>query len=42
MEQSRKNTLMEWVLGERQEQIFCHDSALTLEITIKAYLEILI
>ena len=28
------------VLGEKLEQVFCHDSALAFEITVKVYLDI--
>ena len=33
MVQSREKTLLGWVLGERLEQVFCHDLALALDIT---------
>ena len=40
MEQSKEKTSLGWVLGERLEYVFCHDSALALEITVEIYLEI--
>ena len=42
MEQSRENTLLGRVLGDRLEQVFCQDFALTLEITVEVYLEVAI
>ena len=40
MEQSREKTSLGQVLGERLVQVFFHDSALYLNITVKVYLEI--
>ena len=40
MERSRKKTSLGRVLGERLEQVFCHDSALALDITVKVYRDI--
>ena len=34
-EQSREKTSLVQVLGERLEQVFCHDLALALDITVK-------
>ena len=42
MEQSREKTSVGQVLGERLEQVFCHDLALALEITVEVYLEVAI
>ena len=42
MERSREKTLLDRVLGERLEQVFCHDLALALEITVEVYLEVAI
>ena len=42
MERSKEKTSLGWVLGERLEQVFCHDSDLALEITVEVYLEIVI
>ena len=41
MERSREKTSLERVLGERLEQVICHDLALTLDITIEVYLLVL-
>ena len=38
MEQSREKNSLGWVLGERLEQVFCHDLALALDITVEVYL----
>ena len=35
-----EKTLLGRVLEERPEQVFCHDSALALEITVEVYLDI--
>ena len=35
IEWRRKKTLLGWVLGVRLEQVFCYDSAITLEITVE-------
>ena len=35
MERSSKKTSLGQVLGERLEQVFCHDSALVLDITVE-------
>ena len=40
MEWSRGKTSLGKVLGERLEQVFCHDSALVYEIIVEVYLEI--
>ena len=40
MEQSREKTSRGRVLGERLEQVFCHDLALALDITVEIYLQI--
>ena len=42
MERSKEKTLLGQVLGERLEQVFCHDLALALEITVEVYLEVAI
>ena len=42
MERSREKTLLGRVLGERLEQVFCHDLALALDITMEVYLEVAI
>ena len=42
MERSREKTLLGRVLGERLEQVYCHDLALTLLITVEVYLEVAI
>ena len=42
MKRSREKTLLGRVLGERLEQVFCHDLALALEITVEVYLEVAI
>ena len=42
MERSREKTSLGRVLGERLEQVFCHDLALALEITVEVYLEVAI
>ena len=38
MERSNKKVSLERVLEERLEQVFCHDSALALEITVEEFL----
>ena len=38
MERSREKTSLGRVLGERLEQVFCHDLALALDITVEVYL----
>ena len=38
MERSGEETSLGRVLGERLEQVFCHDLALALDITVKVYL----
>ena len=38
MERSREKTSLRRVLGERLEQVFCHDLALALDITVEVYL----
>ena len=40
MERSREKTSLGRVLGERLEQVFCHDSVLAFEMTVEIYLEI--
>ena len=42
MERSREKTSLARVLGERLEQVFCHNLALALEITVEVYLEVAI
>ena len=42
MERSREKTSLGRVLGERSEQVFCHDLVLALEITVEVYLEVAI
>ena len=42
MKRSREKTLLGRVLGERLEQVFCHDLALALEIKVEVYLEVTI
>ena len=42
MERSREKNSLGRVLGERLEQIFYHDLALALEITVEVYLEMAI
>ena len=42
MERSREKTSLGRVLGERLEQVFCHDLALALLITVEVYLEVAI
>ena len=39
MERSREKTSLGRVFGEKLEQVFCHDSALALDITVKVYLD---
>ena len=38
MERSTEKTSLRRVLGERLEQVFCHDLALALDITVEIYL----
>ena len=38
MERSREKTSLGRVFGERLEQVFCHDIALALDITVEVYL----
>ena len=38
MEQSKENTLLGRVSGEKLEQVFYHDSALAIEITVECVL----
>ena len=40
MERSREKTSLGQVLGERLEQVFCHDLALALDITVEVYVSI--
>ena len=40
MERSRKKTSFGRIFGERLEQIFCHDSALAIEITVEVRFDI--
>ena len=40
MEWSGEKTSLGRILGERLEQVFCHDSALAFDITVEVYLEI--
>ena len=42
MERSREKTSLGRVLGEKLEQVFCHDLALALLITVEVYLEVAI
>ena len=42
MEGSREKTSPGRVLGERLKQVFCHDLALALVITVEVYLEVAI
>ena len=42
MERSREKASLGRVLGERLEQVFCHDLALALLITVEVYLEVAI
>ena len=42
MEQSKEKTSLGRVLGERLEQVFCHDLASALKITVEVYLEVAI
>ena len=42
MKRSREKTSLGRVLGERLEQVFCHDLALALLITVEVYLEVAI
>ena len=42
MERSREKTSLGRVLGERLEQVFCHDLALALLITVEVYLDVAI
>ena len=39
MERSRKKTSFGRILGERLEQVFCHESALTIEITVEVHFD---
>ena len=39
MERRRANTALGRVLGERLEQVVCHDAAFALEITEEVYLD---
>ena len=38
MEQSREKTSLGQVLGERLEQVFCHNLALALDLTVEVYI----
>ena len=40
MERSREKTSLGQVLGERLEQVFYHDLAVALDITVEVYLVI--
>ena len=40
MERSREKTSLGRVLGERVEQVFCHNLALALDITVEIYVQI--
>ena len=42
MERSREKASLGRVLGERLEQVFCHDLALALVITVEVYLKVAI
>ena len=42
MERSREKTSLGRVLGERLEQVFCHDLALALLIPVEVYLYVAI
>ena len=40
MKRSRKKTSLGLVLKERLQQVFCHDLAFPLDITVEVYLDI--